>query len=122
LLAACQVQATIILLAFGFELPIDLINYMQARATQSSSASVEAEEGNPNSESSRKSKDRLESMLKTKKKKTLEELKFFHFVRKNVYAQKLFWKNFHYINIEFVKCSWSNSNLILFDDSTEVVS
>jgi hypothetical protein len=35
----------------------------------------------------------------------LEELKFFHFVRKNVYAQKLFWKNFHYINIEFVKCS-----------------
>jgi len=30
----------------------------------------------------------LECMRKTKKKKTLEELKFFHFVRKNVYAQK----------------------------------
>jgi len=30
----------------------------------------------------------IECMRKTKKKKTLEELKFFHFVRKNVYAQK----------------------------------
>ncbi len=43
----------------GFELPIDLINYMHARTTHSPSASVEAEEGNPNSESSRKSKDRM---------------------------------------------------------------
>jgi hypothetical protein len=36
----------------------------------------------------------IECMRKTKKKKTLEELKFFHFVRKNVYAQNSFGRIF----------------------------
>ena len=41
---------------------------MHARATHSPSASVEAEEGNPNSESSRKSKDRMSEEKKKRKK------------------------------------------------------
>ena len=40
---------------------------MHARTTHSSSASVEAEEGNPNSESSRKSKDRMSEEKKKRK-------------------------------------------------------
>ena len=53
----------------------------------------------------------IECMRKTKKKKTLEELKFFHFVRENVYAKKMFWKIFRNLN-------YSKFNLKLFHDST----